>query len=248
MKAAPRVGKTHGELVCCAGLSPEGKWHRLYPVSFRTLDEAQKFSRWDIVEYNSSLSKGDSRPESRRIQHGSLRIVRSENKKNRHSLIADSVITSLIGESDAGRSLALIRPMEPKFSIERKPKSEFDAEKFLFEEWHASERDGLFGHTAENLVPYSPAPYCFKYNYSTEDGQREGTCQDWEIEATYLRWQRTYGENQALEYMKETFGSKLPKSGIVFAMGTHKAWGNWLINGIMQLPHGLENEKQERLF
>jgi hypothetical protein len=43
IKAAPQVGQRHGETVCCAGIDLAGNCLRLYPVSFRTLDDGQKF-------------------------------------------------------------------------------------------------------------------------------------------------------------------------------------------------------------
>jgi hypothetical protein len=43
IKAAPQVGQRHGETVCCAGMDVHGHWLRMYPVSFRHLDDGQKF-------------------------------------------------------------------------------------------------------------------------------------------------------------------------------------------------------------
>jgi hypothetical protein len=56
----------------------------------------------------------------------------------------------------------------------------------------------------------SPAPYKFKYGYRTEDGSRQGTCQDWEIEATFFKWSKDYGESKALEFMQTRFGEEYP--------------------------------------
>ena len=73
------------------------------------------------------------------------------------------------------------------------------------------------------MIPYKPCPYRFKYRYRTDDGVREGTCQDWEIEATFFKWAKRYGE----EY---------PTKGMLLAMGTHSLHPNtWLINGVVRL-------------
>jgi hypothetical protein len=203
VKAAPRVGQTHGELVCCAGIDAAGSWVRLYPVVFRTLEDAQKFSRWDIIEYEWKL---------------------------------------------LGKSFAFIRPRNPKFIIERKSTEQFYREKEQFIQWHKHETEGLFGFMNKDIVPYEPAPYLFKYSYEIADGKREGTCQDWEVEATFLKWRRTYGEHRALQFMREKFGTEYPDKGFVLAMGTHRAYGNWLINGIVRLDRGAENRIQGSLF
>lgn len=42
IKASPQVGQKHGETVCCAALDIYGRWLRLYPVSFRYLEDGKK--------------------------------------------------------------------------------------------------------------------------------------------------------------------------------------------------------------
>ena len=64
------------------------------------------------------------------------------------------------------------------------------------------------------MTPYKPCPYRFKYRYRIVDGEREGTCQDWEIEATFFHWAREYGEAKALAEMVRVFGEEYP-SGYV---------------------------------
>lgn len=247
MKAAPRVGKAHGELVCCAGIDPNGDWVRLYPVVFRTLSDAQKFGRWDVVSYHWRPTS-DPRAESRRIEHNSLEVVSTVSVAHRQALVARHVVTSLNAESDAGRSLAFVRPIEPAFFYERKDRSEYEAEAAQFVEWHRAESEGLFGYTVKSLVPYRPSPFRFGYKYNTVDGERVGTCQDWEIEAAFLKWSREYGEADALARMSVRFGEEYPTKGFVFAMGTHKAYPQWLINGVVRLDHGMEASIASTLF
>lgn len=248
VKAAPRVGDTHGETVCCAGIDGEGRWVRLYPVAFRTLEDAQKFSRWDVIEYDWRFPKGDSRTESRRLEHRSLEISGSLPRTERRQFLARHVVKSLARELEAGRSLALLRPNNPRFVVERKDATAFGLEKARFQEWHNQEASGLFGHLAKGLVPYEPSPYSFKYRYDTEEGSREGTCQDWEIEATFLSWRRRYGEIATIKKMQELFGDEYIDKGFVLAMGTHKAYPQWLINGVIRLNHRAEDEIQTKLF
>lgn len=247
VKAAPRVGKTHGETVCCAGIDPNEGWIRLFPVIFRTLEDVQKFSRWDIVAYSARAAK-DVRPESRRVEHSSIRVVGSVPTRQRQTLLARHVVDSLTREREEGRSLALVRPVDPEFFWSRKDQAEFDADALQFIEWHKAETEGLFG-TDRRLSPYQPSPYRFGYRYRTRDGEREGTCQDWELEATFLHWSRKYGQEGALAAMTRTFGEEYPKKGFVFAMGTHKAYpSQWLINGVLRLDHGLEGSDQPLLL
>jgi hypothetical protein len=248
VKAAPRVGKTHGETVCCAGIDPNEGWVRLFPVVFRTLNDVQKFSRWDIVEYSSRTPR-DSRGESRRIDHHSIKVVGQVPQSQRQELVARHVVQSLKLEYEEGRSLAFIRPREPEFFWTRKDQATFDADAAQYIEWHRREADGMLGLEGRKLSPYTPAKYRFGYRYKTGDGSREGTCQDWEIEATYLSWERKYGEAGALDALQQTFGVDYPKKGFVLAMGTHKAYpSKWLINGLVRLDHGREDGAQPLLI
>ncbi|MCY4190050.1 MAG: hypothetical protein OXD42_01755 [Rhodospirillaceae bacterium] len=95
------------------------------------------------------------------------------------------------------------------------------------------------------IIPYKPCPYRFKYRYRTDDGKREGTCQDWEIEAIYYRWAKKYGQDQALFEIKRVFRKEYPLKGMLLAMGTHSLYPDtWLINGVVRL----DDIKQSTLF
>lgn len=139
VKAAPQVGRRHGETVCCAGLDLYGNWLRLYPVSFRTLEQSKKFGRWDRIKFNWRIPNDDRRVESRRVDQQSIEIVGQLRKSERASFLAKTVVTSLVRERDAGRSFALLKPEILSFKIEKKDAAEVKAEKELFEAIRAQE-------------------------------------------------------------------------------------------------------------
>jgi hypothetical protein len=71
--------------------------------------------------------------------------------------------------------------------------------------------------------------------YRTDDGTREGTCQDWEIEATFHKWSGLYGDQKTLTQMQKVLGEDYPKKGMLLAMGTHSLHQDtWLINGVVR--------------
>ncbi|MFZ2586830.1 MAG: hypothetical protein WAZ18_01710 [Alphaproteobacteria bacterium] len=232
VKAAPQLGDKHGETVCTAAITRDGHWVRLYPITFRSLDAAQQFRRWDVVKYQWRTPKDDARLESRRVEHQSLAVVGTLPEAQRFGLIDPMVKTSLVAEREAGRSFAFIRPTIKGFIVEEKSPAEYEEEREKFDLY--SRQADLF---MKPVLPYKPCPYRFKYKYIIADGEREGTCQDWETEATYFQWERLYGKEKTLEMMKERWGHELPAKGLLFAMGTHSRWPDtWLINGIVQLP------------
>lgn len=204
------------------------------------------FARWDVIEYKWQLpTKGDQRNESRRVEHKSVEIVGKVSEASRSQLLSQRLVTSLDAEFRDGRSLALIRPKYPRFKIVKKDEDVFTKQQEQFSAWHEHQANSLLGRLARNLVPYTPAPYEFRYAYSTDDGNREGVCQDWEVEATFLKWRKLYGEQKTLRMLSDRFGDEYPEKGFVLAMGTHKAYAStWLINGIIRLNHGEEDAIQ----
>ena len=233
VKAAPQVGQRHGETVCCAGLDANGNWLRLYPVSFRTLEDGQKFSRWDRIRFRWRLpGPTDVRPESRRVDQDTLEVVGKLKRSERSKFLANTIVTSLVKEREQGRSFALLRPEILEFIIERVPADKLaeQAKK------HADLRLQKDLFNTKPVLPYAPCPYRFKYRYRSEDGDREGTCQDWELEATHYRWTKQYGEEAALAKIRQTFGEEYPEKGMLLAMGTHSRYPDiWLINGVIRL-------------
>ena len=55
VKAAPQVGRRHGDNGLLRGIDLYGNWLRLYPVSFRTLEQSKKFARWDRIKFNGEF-------------------------------------------------------------------------------------------------------------------------------------------------------------------------------------------------
>jgi hypothetical protein len=231
IKAAPQVGQKHGETVCCAGIDLYGRWLRLYPVSFRDLQASQKFARWDKIRFGWRKPNDDQRIESRRVDQQSIEIVGELKLSERQRFLEKSIVTGLNAERETGKSLALLRARIYAFSFERKSQSEIDLENQKFD--NIRRQADLF---SKQSTPYRPCPYKFKYRYSTDDGDRVGTCQDWEIEATFFKWSELYGEEKALFEMQKRFGEEYPQKGMLFAMGTHSLYPDtWLINGIVRL-------------
>ena len=232
IKAAPVVGPKHGETVCCAGIDLYGNWLRMYPVSFRVLDDTKKFKRWDKVRFRWRLPSEDLRQESRHVDSQSLEIIGRMPNQDKSPFLNSQIVTSLNEQRAMGRSLALLKPTIRSFHYERRPQVEVDTEQSQIDQFH-SQVDMFIPRPS---VPQKACPYSFKYRYATDDGERDGTCQDWETEATFFKWRNLYGEQQALDRMQHQFGEVLPKRGLYFAMGTHSRWQDtWLINGLIQL-------------
>lgn len=236
VKAAPRRSESFGETVCCAGIDQEGRWVRLYPVSFRQLLPGQKFGRWDRIRYRWSKPKAtkDQRCESRRVDPNSIEIVGVLPEKYRDSTLNRSVVSSLRREHSEGRSLALLKPDILNFWYERKSDEDFRKEQGVLDQLNA--QTDLFAPEIR-LLPKRACPYVFKYKYRDEDGEHTGTCQDWETEQTFFaRLRDQASEQAALDWVQQKFGDEYPRNGMALAMGTHRyRHEQWLINGVVRM-------------
>ncbi len=235
VKAAPRVSQQYGATVCCAAIDRNGTWVRLYPVSFRYLEASQKFRRWDRIRYRWRMPRAaaDRRGESRRVDDRSIEIVGNLSAAERRPLIHRTAVTSLSAETEAGRSLALLKIEIIEFRAERRSDEDFNRE--LASRKAIREQGDMF-QLSESVAPEA-SPFVFKYTYRDDDGVHTGTCQDWETEATFLKRRGEFqSEARALDWMQHKFGIELPEKGIVLAMGTHKRrLEQWLINGVVQV-------------
>ena len=240
VKAAPRTSQTHGETVCIAAIDHNGSWVRLYPVSFRQLEDAQKFGRWDRIRYRwrKPTLSADKRVESRRVDQNSIEIIGKLRERDRHAFLNRASVTSLRAEFEAGRSLALLQCEIIDFWHERRSREDMTNEARVYK--NLRDQKDLFA--IQKLLPREACPYIFKYRYRDADGEHEGTCQDWETEATFLRRRSEMSsETLALEWMHHKFGVEFPRDGMALAMGTHR-WraSQWLINGVLRVHSTLQ--------
>lgn len=159
VKASPQISQKYGETVCCAGLTFSGEWLRLYPVTFRRLEDAKKFGRWDHIRFYWRRPKGDPRPESRRVDQQSIEIIRRLSTRDIQQLLHKVEVTGLKALKDEGKSFALLRPANPIFIIERKSSDEIAQEKNDFDS--IGKQEDMFYQ--EILLPLEPCPYKFKY-------------------------------------------------------------------------------------
>lgn len=239
VKAAPRTSQKFGETVCIAGLTGEGDWVRLYPVSFRDLEDSQRFGRWHRITYRGRRpdKQSDSRIESRRVDPHSIQIIGELPERQRNSFLNRVAVNGLRRELEQGRSLALLKVDVTDFYYRKKSLDDLKKEQVAREQL-ISQSDFF---VAEKIIPRNPCPFSFHYKYLDEDGSHVGTCQDWETEATFLRRRAELGEVEALNWMMRTFGEEYPRKGMALAMGTHRYRADqWLINGIVRF----EEEKQ----
>src|SRR5262249_54888812 len=120
VKALPQPSKRYGETVCCAGVTPHGQWKRFYPIRFRHLSGDSSFSRWDQVRVRYSKPRRDKREESCHVHEDSIEILGELPRVERARFLNPLLLPSVAEAARRGHSLALIRPLEPRFFYKRK--------------------------------------------------------------------------------------------------------------------------------
>lgn len=236
VKALPQPSKKHGETVCCAGLTAEGEWKRLFPIRFRHLSGESAFKRWDWVEFSYSRPISDKRHESCRVHEESLRVAGTMRDREQAGFLNRHVLPSIATAQESGRSLALIRPRNPRFIHKRRSASEIEARREAFRE--SARQNSMFD---KQLAEIEPSPFTFRFKFE-DDAAHDFENADWEAHAMFwngLRSGKT--ETEVLDWMHETFNVKYPKRGMLFALGNMaKRPQTWQLLGVIRADEPLQ--------
>ncbi len=201
MKALPRPSKLYGETVCCAGVTVNREWRRLYPIRFRQLGD-KKFQRWQWIRYGSRLPTSDARKESRHVFEDTIILGSILPRSQRANTLASLVLESTAEATDRKQSLTLIRPEVSDFLWRKKSDEEIKKER---KDYRLALSQGTF-FKEDEIKALDPCPYEFSYKYKSEDGKdHKNICHDWEVHETFRRRNREMNEESALKQMREIF-------------------------------------------
>ena len=247
IKAQPHRSSNYFETVCCAGVGRNRKWRRQYPVPFRILKEDQKFGRWQWVSYDFIQPKDDQRIESQKVLSPSL-VAKGQMKRAERADFLAPLVRSSLDEANAYRdSLALVRPRSIQLEAIAKSASDLVEEtnkhKQLANQLSLLEED-------ENVEPLSPCRMQFVLRWTDLAGKRHRQeCDDWETVTAFDRFDRKYGEELALKYLKEKYEEQYFEAGLVLGFSTHSrrnveygTQNQWLLVGLIRLDE--TNQKQ----
>lgn len=236
VKAWPQPSQKYGETVCCAGVTPEGQWRRLFPIRFRHLTGEAQFSRWDVVEYRPAKPSDDNRAESRRVEEQTLRVVGKMTPRAREGFFDLLIRDSIAAAAAKGESLTLVRPKTMKFRW--KIKSDGDIEEERARRVRTMAQGSLFD---KELAKIEPCPYDLTLAFEDAAGPHQMTCGDWETAAAFFNLRKTYGDEGALEHLRSTYEDKYFSDGVAVALGTvKKRPQQWLLLGILRLDETVQ--------
>ncbi len=232
VKALPQRSATHGETVCCAGVTPYGEFRRLYPIRFRHLKEGAAFKRWDLVDFQFRRPTSDSRSESCHVMEDTITVTGSMRKQDRSTFLNPLVLPSVSAAADAGRSLALIRPFNTRFYHKQKPQDQIAAERRTYEE--AARQISFFD---SELAALEPSPYEFRFKFDDAQGRHDYANADWEAHAMFFYGRMRHGSDEAtLDWMSQTFNEHYRDKGMLFCVGNlAKRPQTWQLLGVLRV-------------
>jgi hypothetical protein len=91
-RAYPEPSKKHIETVCTGAITDDGQLLRLYPISWRYLDENQQYRLWTWATFEVRKSEDDNRRESYRVREESISILSHvASQEERFSLLQKAI-------------------------------------------------------------------------------------------------------------------------------------------------------------
>lgn len=248
VKAFPQPSQKYEETVCCAGLTPEGQFVRLYPIRYRHLPPEKRFERWDVIEYEAVKPRDDYRPESRHVSEDSIRIAQPREQltdEQRIRLWAPHVTDSLVKLKEENvateRSLGIVRP-DPgtvKFTHTKLSLEEAKAKQAEFKQVSLLQTDTL---------PELPVEYEFRYRFTCGGTSHNMRIHDWEVQAAYFAYKRKYGD-EALAILRQEYEERMPVRNLHLVMGTmHAHPRQFIIIGLLRSPISPDDAQRQGSF
>lgn len=166
------------------------------------------------------------------MQEDTIALAKKMPEGQRAKFLSTILVASTDEAKARGQTIALLRPVDPKFSWKLKTARQIEAERAAYAD-AASQLSML----DEELKALEPCPYAFHFSYRTEDGRpHTATCDDWETAATFYKFEKMFGADRALARLDQIFNDEYPRRGMAFAMGTHsRRPDQWLLVGVLRL-------------
>lgn len=192
------------------------------------------------MKYEFIPPEKDRRRESQKVLANTLETSGTLRPRERANFLSPLVRGSLREADAKGESLAIVRPREVRIAATPKSESEFASET-VKHSLLAAQLSLLDGDAPAE--PLKPCRMQFVINWTDQDGQRHRQeCDDWETSAAFNRFERHYGEQRALEILKEKYEDQYFKAGLVLGFSTHSRRNvefgtnnQWLLVGLLRL-------------
>lgn len=237
VKTYPTISAKYQELACTAGLREDGSWIRLYPIPFRSLENNQRYSKYQWIEVDIARNKEDPRPESYKVLNpDAIKLLEKIGTSNywearRKIVLGKSKIytnrNELIELAKANKiSLAVFKPTEIiNFVIEEAP-PEWPPDK-IDAVLRSFKQRNLFGDQHPRHFKIMPKiPKKFSYIFIDDSGNKSQLMiEDWETGQLYLNCLKKFSPEEAAKKVREKYFDDFVKTkDLYFFLGTTREW------------------------
>ena len=235
VKVYPSPSKKYGEIVCTAGITKDGKWIRVYPVSYRDLPFTQRFSKFQWIQAKVAQTKEKlNRPESHKLDQNSIKLLTQipagagwkEREKYFVPLVSKSLEELEDLKKQKGVSLGAFKPKLVKDFIIKPVQANWELKKKVI-----LGQSQLFN---QQRSPLEKIPYTFRYEFICDDQRCLGhnmIILDWEVCEGYRNFKNVYkDEILTLQKLKEKwFDYFFNQRESYFVVGTDSEFGKFMI-------------------
>ncbi len=219
VKTYPLPSNSYVELVCNAGVLSDGRWIRIYPVSFRGLPSEQRYKKYQWITLNLKRNEKDIRPESYKPTNGvdePIFVGEAINTDNnwaiRKSFVLRNSFDSLsemiaLSQSVERLSLGVLQPQEiVRLIIEddkRDWKAQWQDQLKQYDIFSITEQgEGQVREVVKKL------PYKYSYELLSRGDNKSHTMmiEDWEIGALFWNcFKKTGSEGEANRMVRQKY-------------------------------------------
>jgi hypothetical protein len=239
VKAYPLPSSKYEELVCTAGILPDGKWIRIYPIPFRALPYVERYQKYYWITINLKRNVSDFRPESYRPSNGVEEHIQigecidtSNGWEERKQYVLKEVFTAMRdlikhAKSQERKSLGTLKPAEIIDFIvepgERQWKKEWLDQ---LRQYNLFELDEQGQGKKRRVIRKVPYKYFYKFLSQGDTRPHKLMIEDWELGALYWNCLRnTGGDEDAANKLvrRKYFEEFIAQKDIYLFLGTTKA-------------------------
>lgn len=235
------------EVSCTAGVTRDGQWIRLFPIPYRSLDEDQRFTKYQWIEAEVRKARSDQRPESfvpnlETIAIGA-KVPAVDQWRARKDIISHLLRPSLCGvqreqQEHGYPTLGIFKPSEIRRLV-------------IDPEEHPDWTPGELAKLNQTLSMFDKAPvgqleklpFKFKYDFRCADPRCNGhllSCTDWEMGQSYRKWRIEYGDDWERYFRQRYEMDMIEKYDTHFFVGNlHQFPNAWLVVGLFYPPQQL---------
>lgn len=231
------------EVSCTAGVTDDGKWIRLYPIPYRTLDEDKRFAKYEWIEVEVTKARDDPRPESFKPNLDTIKIgdpvPTTDDWRLRKNILRPLIRPSLCAiqserDKNGFPTLGLFKPKIDRLVIDPADPPDWTAEQL------AKLNQTLSMFQARPSSQLEKIPFDFRYEFRCQDATCQGhrmMCTDWEMGQSYRRWRREYGNDWERAFREKYERQMMEQFDTHFFVGNlHQFPTAWIVVGLFYPP------------